>query len=146
MQRRVAQKHFREFVSTILSRPASVGKVHKILKKWERCSDDKFRDGQAMVQDDKLLSTVRAKAEAFAQEYARVSRQVRAAKVDRVAKQKMALPEMRSCQECEGQRCGACSTFRMEEMVKEISRTKMKKSSGPDGLSNEMLVHLGPVA
>ena len=68
------------------------------------------------------------------------------AKVDHAAKQKMILPEMRSCQECEDQRCGACSPFRLEELVKEISRTKMKKSPGPDGLSNEMLVHLGPVA
>ena len=146
VERRVAQEHFREFVSSTLNRPANVGKVHKILKKWEHCSDDEFRDGQAMVKEGKLLSTDRAKAEAFAQEYARVSRQVRVAKIDRAAKQKMALPEMRSCQECEGRRCGACSPFRMEELVKEISRTKMKKSPGPDSLSNEMLVHLGPVA
>ena len=58
----------------------------------------------------------------------------------------MTLPELRSCQECEGQRSGACSPFRMEDLVKEISRAKLKKSPGPDGLSTEMLVHLGPVA
>ena len=95
---------------------------------------------------EKLLSTDRAKAEAFVREYAWVSRQVRDAKLDREAKRKLSRPELRSCQECGGRRCEACAPFSMEALVLEISRLQLKKAPGPDGISNEMLRHLGPVA
>ena len=146
MEHRVSRRHFREFVSSTLNKPANIGRVHKTLKKWERCSDDEFRDGQAMMDRGKLLSTDRAKAEAFVREYAWVSRQVRDAKLDREAKRKLSRPEMRSCQECGGRRCEACAPFSMEALVMEISRLQLKKAPGPDRISNEMLRHLGPVA
>ena len=146
VEHRVSRRHFREFVSSTLNKPANIGRVHKTLKKWERCCDDEFRDGQAMVDRGKLLSTDRAKAEAFVREYAWVSRQVRDAKLDREAKRKLSRPELRSCQECGGRRCEACAPFSMEALVLEISRLQLKKAPGPDGISNEMLRHLGPVA
>ena len=108
--------------------------------------DDEARDGQAMEVGGRLISSDRAKAEAFAREYARVSRQVRVPRLERIARHKMAHPTMRACKECEGRRCGACSLFEMDDLVKEISRLQLKKSPGPDQLYNEMLRHLGPVA
>ncbi|KAF0314478.1 putative RNA-directed DNA polymerase from transposon BS [Amphibalanus amphitrite] len=134
LERRAAQDHFREFVSSTLNKPANLGRVHKTLKKWERGLDDEPRDGQAMEDRGKTISTDKDKAEAFAREYARVSRQVRVPKLDRIARHKMAQQSKRSCQECEGHRSGACSPFYMEDLVREISRLQLKKSPGPDQL------------
>ena len=76
VERRVSQEKFRNFVSTTLNRPASLGRVSKLLKKWERATDEEHRDGQAMEDGGRLLVTDRSKAEAFAKTYATVSRQV----------------------------------------------------------------------
>ncbi|KAF0301519.1 putative RNA-directed DNA polymerase from transposon BS [Amphibalanus amphitrite] len=76
LEKKATIAHFKDFVSTTLNRPANVGRVHKTLKKWERCCDDEPRDGQAMLKGDRLIVTDRDKAEAFVQEYARVSKQV----------------------------------------------------------------------
>ena len=95
VKHRVSRRRFREFVSSTLNKPANIGRVHKTLKKWERCCDDEFRDGQAMVDRGKLLSIDRAKAEAFVRECAWVSRQVRDAKLDRAAGHKLSRPELR---------------------------------------------------
>ncbi|KAF0288215.1 hypothetical protein FJT64_025899 [Amphibalanus amphitrite] len=77
LEKKATITHFNDFVSTTLNQPANVGRVHKTLKKWERCCANEFRDGQAMLRGDRLIITDRDKAEAFVQEYARVSRQVR---------------------------------------------------------------------
>ena len=146
VERRATQDHFKEFVTSTLIKPANLGRVHKTLKQWERSEDDEARDGQAMEVGGRLISSYRAKAEAFAREYARVSRQERVPRLDRIARHKMAHPTMRACMECEGRRCGACSLFEMDDLVKEISRLQLKKSPVPDQLCNEMLRHLGPVA
>ena len=146
VERRVTRRHFREFVSSTLNKPANIGRIHKTLKKWERCSDDEFRDGQTMMDNGRLLVTDRAKAQTFVREYAWVSRQVRHPKLDRAARRKLSQPELRSCQECGGRRCAACAPFNIATLVRELSRLQLKKAPGPDGLSNEMLRHLGPVA
>ena len=146
VERRVTRRHFREFVSSTLNKPANIGRVHKTLKKWERCSDNEFRDGQAMLDNGRLLVTDRAKAQAFVREYAWVSRQVRHPKLDRAARRKLSQPELRSCQECGGRRCAACAPFNIATLVRELSRLQLKKAPGSDGLSNEMLRHLGPIA
>ena len=139
MERRATQDHFKEFVTTTLKKPANLGRVHKTLKKWEKIVDDEARDGQVMEVGGRLISLDRARAEVFAREYARVSRQVRVPKLDRIARHKMTHTTMRACKEREGRRCGACSLFEMDDLVKKISRLHLKKSSGPDQLCNEML-------
>ena len=65
VERRAAQDHFKDFVTSTLSKPANLGRVHKTLKKWERSEDDEARDGQAMEVGGRLISSDRAKAEAF---------------------------------------------------------------------------------
>ena len=146
VESRVSRAHFRKFVSEELNHPNSVGRISKTLKKWERATDDEHRDGQAMTANGRLLTKDSEKAEAFCQTYAWVSRQVRAPKQDRAAKKKLSDPAFAQCQECNGARTNCCSDFTMEELVREIQALKLKKSGGPDGITNEMLKHLGPVA
>lgn len=146
VERRVSRDSFRKFVSTTLNRPASLGRVAKILKKWDRSTDDEHRDGQALEHKGRLLVTDRAKAEGFVQTYAHVSRQVRTRKVDREAKKKMSNPAWKHCPECGDRQDGCCGPFKMEELTRHLQSAKLKKASGPDGVSNEMLRHLGPVA
>ncbi|KAF0306418.1 hypothetical protein FJT64_002444 [Amphibalanus amphitrite] len=76
VERRVTQAHFRDFVGTTLNKPASLGKVAKILKKWEGAPDD-HRPGEAMEDGDRLLVTDAQKASAFNRTYAHVSREKR---------------------------------------------------------------------
>ena len=73
-------------------------------------------------------------------------RQVRVPKLDRIARHKMSDPAVCNCGECKDRRSGACSPFEMNDLVVEISRLQLRKSPGPDQLTNEMLRHLGPVA
>ena len=148
VERRVSQEKFRNFVSTTLNRPASLGRVSKLLKKWERATDEEHRDGQALEDGGRLLATDRSKAEAFARTYATVSRQVRAPKIDREVKRRLAEPTKKACRECNGLKNAGCccGPFRMEELVRQLQAAKLKKATGPDNISNEMLRHLGPVA
>ena len=53
----------------------------------------------------------------------RASRQVRVPRLDRIARHKMADPTMRACNECEGRRCGACSLFEMDDLVRDHQAT-----------------------
>ena len=146
VEEKVSREHYREFVSKELNQHSSVGKVSKILKKWDRASDDEHREGQAMIEGDRLLVTNKEKAEAFVKSYAHVSRQVRVPRVDREAKKKLAAPEMKNCNECGGEKTGCCAPFTQAELVQQLRRCKLKKAPGPDGISNEMLRHLGPIA
>jgi len=75
VERRVSQASFRDFVSTNLNRPNHVGRVSKLLKKWDRETDDEHRDGQAMEDNGRLLIKDTDKAEAFCRTYSQVSRQ-----------------------------------------------------------------------
>ena len=146
VEKRVSQHHFRQFVEGTLNRPASLGRVTKILKAWESSGDD-HRPGQALKEDGRILASDREKAEAFNRTYAHVSRQVRAAKLDREAKKRTSEFRRRGCQACAGQRdAGCCTEFTMEELVSHIQRLQLKKAPGPDGVANEHLRHLGPVA
>ena len=143
IERRVSQAHFRNFVSKTLNKPASLGKVTKILKKWEGASDE-HRAGEAMLDNGKLVITDKEKAEVLNRTYSSVSKQVRAAKQDRAAKQK--LKEYRVCAECAGARNDCCSAFSSAELCQQLQRLQMKKAPGPDGICNEHLKYLGPVA
>ncbi|KAF0297636.1 hypothetical protein FJT64_004848 [Amphibalanus amphitrite] len=79
VERSATQTHFRTFVEDNLNQPASLGRVTKILKKWEGAGDE-HQPGQAMRVGGRLLVTDREKAQAFCATYAHVSRQVRSAK------------------------------------------------------------------
>ena len=144
-EKKTSQKHFRKFVETTLNKPASVGRVSKILKAWERSGDD-HRPEQALREEGRLLASDRDKAEAFNRTYAYVSRQVREAKLDRAAKRKVTELRLRGCQACAGQRCASCLEFYMEELEDHLRRLSEKKAPGPDGVTNEHLRHLGPAA
>ena len=99
-----------------------------------------MRDGEKMLISDKQ------KADAFAKTYATVSRHVRQKKLDRIAQRKMREPPARACQECGNQRTEMCAPFTMAELDRQIRETKLKKAPGPDGITNEMLRHLGAKA
>ncbi|KAF0314448.1 hypothetical protein FJT64_015103 [Amphibalanus amphitrite] len=96
VEQRVSRTHFREFVETTLNKPASLGRVSKILKKWEGASDD-HRPGEAMTHNGRLLASDKEKAAAFIQTYAHVSRQVRVPKLDKEAKHKWTHNRPSSC-------------------------------------------------
>ncbi|KAF0287013.1 putative RNA-directed DNA polymerase from transposon BS [Amphibalanus amphitrite] len=144
-EKRVSQAHFRNFVETTLNKPASLGRVTKILKKWEGASDE-HRPGQAMTEGDRLLVTDSEKAEAFNATYAHVSRQVRSAKVDRAAKRRLRELQSPQCKECGNHRTGCCAPFSESELSHQLQRLHRRKAPGPDGVCNEHLTHLGPVA
>ncbi|KAF0290571.1 putative RNA-directed DNA polymerase from transposon BS [Amphibalanus amphitrite] len=145
VERSATQAHFRIFVEDNLNQPASLGRVTKILKKWEGAGDE-HQPGQAMRVGGRLLVTDREKAQAFCATYAHVSRQVRSAKVDRACKRR--LQELRTlrCLACENRRTGCCSEFTEDELVQQLRHLQQKKAPGPDGVSNEHLQHLGPIA
>ncbi|KAF0312570.1 putative RNA-directed DNA polymerase from transposon BS [Amphibalanus amphitrite] len=146
IERRVSQRHFRDFVSKDLNKHQSLGRVHKILKMWEGASDDNHRKQETMEDNGRTLVTDRDKATAFNRTYAYVSRQVRTKSIDRRAKKQLKEAEVRTCVECRGNRTGCCSPFTEEELLRQISSAQLKKSPGPDDLCNEHLRHLGPVA
>ena len=64
VEKKASQQHFRNFVETTLNKPASVGKVSKILKAWERSGDDHWA-GQALREEGRLLASDSDKGEAF---------------------------------------------------------------------------------
>ncbi|KAF0298571.1 putative RNA-directed DNA polymerase from transposon BS [Amphibalanus amphitrite] len=115
VERSATQAHFRTFVEDNLNQPASLGRVTKILKKWEGAGDE-HQPGQAMRVGGRLLITDREKAQAFCATYAHVSRQIRSAKVDRACKRR--LQELRTprCSACENRRTGCCSEFTEDEL------------------------------
>ena len=66
--------------------------------------------------------------------------------IDRRAKKQLKEDdEVQACRECRGGRTGFCSPF-TEELMRPISSSQPKKLPGLNGLCNEHLRHLGPVA
>ena len=144
-EQEASRKHFRTFVETSLNKPANLGRVSKILKKWEGANDD-HRPGQAMKENGRLLISDREKANAFNKTYAHVSRQTRVADIDKAAKRRLATLRTPSCQACGGLRRGCCGEFTMAELVRQLQRLQLRKAPGPDGICGEHLAHLGPIA
>ena len=146
VEARVSREQFRDFVTTELNRQTSTGRVSRLLKRWEGAADDDHREGEAMRVGDRLLVTPEEKANAFAAQYAHVSRQVRTPKIDRDARRRLATKDLRRCSDCAGAHTGCCSPFTEEELTRAVLRLQLKKSPGPDGITHEMIKYLGPVA
>ena len=145
-EKRVSQAHFRNFVETTLNKPASLGRVTKILRKWEG-ADDAHQPGLTMLKEDgRVLVSDSEKAEAFNATYAHVSRQVRTARVDRAAKSRLREFRSRQCQGCDNHRTGCCAEFSETELDHQLQCLQRRKAPGPDGICNEHLAHLGPTA
>ena len=144
VERRVTQRHFREFVSTQLNRHQNLGRVHKTLKKWEGATDDAHRPGETTEDNGRTLTTNLEKATTFNRTYATVSRQVRVREVDRDAKARLKAQNVRTCHDCQGERSGYCSPFTADGLVSQISQAQLQKSPGPDNLCNEYLKASGP--
>ena len=144
VERRVTQRHFREFVSTQLNRHQNLGRVHKTLKKWEGATKDAHRPGETTEDNGRTLTTNLEKATTFNRTYATVSRQVRVREVDRDAKARLKALNVRTCHDCQGERSGYCSPVTADGLVSQIAQAQLQKSPGPDNLCNEYLKHLGP--
>ena len=69
------RRAFRNFASEELNKPASIGRVHKILRKMEGA--EQAAPGQALGDHGRRAVEDLEKAEAFAKMHANVSRQVR---------------------------------------------------------------------
>ena len=145
MEERVSRESFREFVTNELNRPTSVGRVARLLKKQEGARDDEHRDGEAMRDGERLLVTAEENANAFAHESATVSRQVRNPKLDRAARRRLHQQDLHRCDACQNDRTGCCSPF-TRELTLALQLAQLRKSPRPDGITNEILRHLGPVA
>ena len=144
-EREASQAHFRKFVETELSKPASLGRITRLLRSWEEPSQ--HREGETMVAESgKILTTDREKAEAFNKTYAGVARQVRVPTLDRAVKRKLANPALRHCSDCGGERVGCCAPFSEGELLQQLNRCSQKKAPGPDEICTEHLIHLGPRA
>ncbi|KAF0295049.1 hypothetical protein FJT64_007383 [Amphibalanus amphitrite] len=130
VEARVSRQRFHQMVSEELNKPNSIGRVSKILKRWEGATDDDHRDGQAMEHGGHLLVKDGDKADAFCHTYAWVSRQVRVPKVDRLAKQQRKALTPSTCRECDGTRVGCCGAFSMDELVRQLNSLKLKKTPG----------------
>ena len=75
-----------------------------------------------------------------------VSRKIRIPKIDRQAKENLKRLSPPVCRECEGTRQGCCGDLSNAELDRQLQGLKLKKTPGPDNISNEMLLHLGPVS
>ncbi|KAF0314117.1 putative RNA-directed DNA polymerase from transposon BS [Amphibalanus amphitrite] len=136
---------FRDFVSTELNRPSSIGRVSKILRRMEGAVPES-RPGQAISGDcGKLAIEDRAKANAFVRTYAAVSKQVRCPKRDRPVKKELVSLRDNGCT-CLDTKEEACAPFSMKEMEAQIRVLKSRKAPGPDQVCTEHLRHLGPTA
>ena len=145
VEREASQRSFREFVSTELNQPSSIGRVTKVLRKMEGGSQT-AAPGQAINGDQGRLKVEdKAKATAFTKTYAEVSRQVRAPKQDRRVKVDYKALRGRPCSGCTGDRRGCCSAFTPTEMEAQLRKCKSRRAPGPDDICAEHLKYLGPV-
>ena len=94
------------------------------------------RKGEAMRIGERLLVTADEKAYACAAQYAHVSRQVRASKIDRDALRRLAGYKARRCTDCDGAHTGCCHPYTEEELNRAIYLLQLKKTPGSDGITN----------
>jgi ribonuclease HI len=93
-----------------------------------------------------VLISDKEKGDAFVDEYARVNHLKRDKIRDRAVKEETATFSG-PCACCAGnKKQGMCQPYTMSELKRAIWKLKSRKSPGPDGVSNDMLKHLGPRA
>ena len=125
------QRSFRQFASTELNKPATVGRVAKILKKMEGAVHSPC-PGQAVNGDRGQLAVEdRAKAEAFVRSYANVSKNVRLRLRDRTIKKEIKQAKSRPCR-CEGRKTEDCQPFSSQELAAQLRKLKTGRAPGPD--------------
>ena len=139
------QRTFREFATTELNKPTSIGRVTKILRKMEGAVQDSCPDQAINGTNGQVLVADRAKAEAFVRTYAEVSKNVRVKKLDRPVKRELHNLRGQPCR-CGGNKTGPCQPFSMQELENQLRHMKPRKAPGPDQLCTEHLKHLGPTA
>ena len=136
-------KCFRDFASTELNKPTSLGRVSKILRKMEG-KVQTTNPGQAINGDrGRLAVEDRCKAQTFVQTYAAVSKKTRVKKLDRKTKAELQQRHPDPCS-CDGTRTEACQPFNLDELNHHLKKMRPKKAPGPDKICAEHLHHLGP--
>ena len=137
-------RSFRDFTSNKLNQPANLGMVTKVLRKMEGATQS--RPGHALQGDHGLAVGDLEKATSFARTYARVSRQVRAKRQDRVVKRELKEKRRNPCTGCNNSRRECCGPFTMVELEVQLRKMKSGKAPGPDNICAEHLRNLGPIA
>jgi ribonuclease HI len=98
--------------------------------------------GAALVRENgTLVTSSKAKAEAFASEYAGISR----TKVEKKDRPLIKAAEDACKGPCPNSKQGAyCRPFTMSELKRALKKIKAKSAPGPDLITNQMLKHLPP--
>ena len=142
------QEEWREFAST-LSSATDPAKIHRIYKAINNNAEPRRNDVVLEIPrldgSSKVLSTDRDKGNAFVDEYARVNHLKRSPLRDRAVKTEFATYKG-PCVCCAGNKTGLCQGFIKPELKRALWAIKSRKAPGPDGVSNDMLKHLGPRA
>jgi hypothetical protein len=143
------QDEWRDFASSLSSATDSA-KIHRVFKAIN--SDAGPRESDAALRitrpdgSSKVLISDKEKGDAFVDEYARVNHLKRDKIRDRAVKEETATFSG-PCACCAGnKKQGMCQPYTMSELKRAIWKLKSRKSPGPDGVSNDMLKHLGPRA
>ena len=92
----------------------------------------------------KVITTDRAKANAFIKEYAEVSSKKRDTNIDTPVKTEYSHYAKKKCSNCMGIcNAGCCDSFSGEELEQAIKRLPKGKAEGPDHITGELIQHLG---
>ena len=113
------QRVFRDFATTELNRPATLGRVTKILRRMEGAVANACPGQAGTCERGQSAAEARDKAETFARMHASVSSHTRVRR--RVRGVKLALKTERTplCV-CGGHRSGACQPFSRQEMMNQL--------------------------
>jgi ribonuclease HI len=139
---------WQEFTSNLSSTTDSA-KIHQVFKSINNSPHPPMNNEALQFQTDggiiKTLYSDKEKADAFVGEYARVNHLKRDPVRDKEVKSELASFKG-PCSRCDDNKTDSCQPFTMPELKRAIWTLKANKSPGPDGVSNDMLKHLGPRA
>ena len=130
---------FKEFATEELNARTEPSKVFNIIRKLDGRAGSK-NPGTPLRRGMRYLRTDESKADAFSKEYAKVS-DIPITKDERrriIKENKKYKPSDEKAEK------EARAPFTDQELEAGIRKLKMRKASGFDGISNEMIHHLGP--
>ena len=110
---------------------------NKLWKLAKALSDETMSYSEVTLEDNNRLLTGRTAADHFIDNYERVSR------LEIPAERKAAVHEMKQQLPDDPPEEIMMSSFTIEEMEEAIRSLSIKKSPGPDCITNEMILHLG---